>query len=244
LIDLKDVSLVAVATQDVEETVQAIEYSLKGMSFEKVQLFAHYNPQPDSKDYEFIKIDTFSSVGEWGKFIIFELYKFITTKHIILIHADGFIVNPESWNNEFLKYDYIGAPWQLPKDNFSFRDYYGNIIRQGNSVSLRSYNILKLPSEKNIKWKADHDFFHEDGFLCVLSRHLLIKEGIEFAPLSVACKFSHEKPIPELKGVKPFLFHKWEGNNKDYPKFGRYNVDLFTRTMNIIKKIRKKLWQK
>ena len=24
---------------------------------------------------------------------------------------DGHIVNPHLWTNEFLKYDYIGAPW-------------------------------------------------------------------------------------------------------------------------------------
>lgn len=241
MINLKDISLVAVATQDVEETVEAIEYSLKEMSFERVQLIANYNPKPDSKDYEFIKIDSFSDVGEWGKFVVFDLYKFITTKHIVLIHADGFIVNPSSWDNEFLKYDYIGAPWPMPTDDFSFRDYYGNIIRQGNSVSLRSYEILKLPSELNLKWDADAGYFHEDGFLCAVKRHILIENGIEFAPLDIACKFSHETPIPEIKGIKPFVFHKWEGKNKHYPKFGRYNITIVGK---IIKKLRKFLWQK
>ena len=241
MIDLKDISLVAVATQDVEETVQAIEYSIKNMSFGKVQLFAHYNPKPNSKDYEFIKIEPFSNVGEWGKFVVFELYKFITTKHIMLIHADGFIVNPESWDDEFLKYDYIGAPWPLPTDGFSFRDYYGNIIRQGNSVSLRSYDILKLPSELNLEWDADAGYFHEDGFLCAVKRHILVKNGIEFAPLDIACKFSHEKEIPEIKGIKPFAFHKWDGANKRYPKFGRYNVGLLDK---IVKKVKRFLWQK
>ena len=236
MIELKDISLVAVATKEVKETVQAIEYSLKGTSFERVQLLAHFNPKPNSNDYEFIQIEPFSNVGEWGEFIIYELYKHITTKHIILIHADGFIVNPESWNEEFLKYDYIGAPWPLPSDDFSYRDYYGNIIRHGNSVSLRSYDILKLPSEKNIKWDAEHDFFHEDGFLCVLARHLLVKEGIEFAPLSLACQFSHEKVIPEIKGIKPFAFHKWEGENKQYPKFVK-NDPLLKKIITKVRKI-------
>jgi hypothetical protein len=236
LINLKDVSLVAVATQDVKETVAAIEYSLKGIDFARVQLFAHYNPKPESRDYEFIKINNFSSVGEWGKFIIYDLYKFITTKHIVLIHADGFVVNPESWDNIFLKYDYIGAPWPLPKDNFSFRDYYGNIIRHGNSVSLRSYKILKLPSELNLDWDANAGYFHEDGFLCTVKRHILIKNDIEFAPLDIACKFSHETPIPEIKGIKPFAFHKWAGENKQYPKFGRYSASLLDKIITWIKK--------
>lgn len=241
MIELKDVSLVAVATKEVEETVQAIEYSLKGMSFERVQLLAHFNPKKDSIDYEFTQINPFSNVGEWGKFVVYELYKHITTKHIILIHADGFIVNPESWDNEFLKYDYIGAPWLIPKDDFSCRDFYGNIIRHGNSVSLRSYDILELPSKLNLQWEAVEEYFHEDGFLCAVKRHILVKHGIEFAPFDLACKFSHEKMLPEFKGIKPFLFHKWEGTNKIYPKFGRYNVSIMDK---IIKRIRKILWQK
>ena len=65
------------ATKDVEETVAAIEYSLKGVNFARVQLFSPYNPKPESRDYEFIKINSFSSVGEWGKFIIYDLRNLI-----------------------------------------------------------------------------------------------------------------------------------------------------------------------
>lgn len=239
MINLNDVSLVAVATKEVEETLEAIRYSLKNVSFDKVMLFAHFNPAPMAMDYEFIQIEPFSSVEEWGKYIIYELYKYISTKHIILIHADGFIVNPESLNDEWLKYDYIGAPWAIPSDNFSCRDYYGNIIRQGNSVSLRSY---KMPTELNIPWEADAGYFHEDGFLCAVKRHILVKNGIEFAPFEVACRFSHEKPLPEFKDIKPFVFHKWEGENKNYPKFGRYNITLIQRIIKKIKRLFK--WQK
>jgi hypothetical protein len=238
---LNDVSLITVTSVDVEEHVQALKYSLLEMNFEKAILFSTYNPESSSNDYDFVEIPNMTSVEEWGKFIIFDLYKFITTKHIILIHADGFIVNPSSWDDNFLKYDYIGAPWPIPSDDFSYRDYYGNIIRQGNSISLRSYNILKMPSELKMEWGADAGYFHEDGFLCAIKRHILAQNGIKFAPLRVACKFSHETPIPETKGIKPFAFHKWAGANKNYPKFGRYNTSILGK---LIKKISGFLWQK
>jgi len=215
----KHISLVAVATTDVEATVKAIEYSTRGLHFEEVILFANYNPSPANKGYDYVEIEKFDTVGDWGKFIVFELYKYLSTKHMILIHADGFIVNPEAWVDTFLDYDYIGAPWPIPKDNFSYRDIWGNIIRVGNSVSLRSHKLLKMPSDLNLPWEDDHGFFHEDGFLCVKNRHILQKNGIKYAPLQVACKFSHEKLIPETKGIKPFAFHKWEGANSVYPRF-------------------------
>ena len=61
MINLNDVSLIAVATKEVEETVQAIQYSLKSVSFDRVMLFAHFNPKPMATDYEFIQIEPFSS---------------------------------------------------------------------------------------------------------------------------------------------------------------------------------------
>ena len=238
---LKDVTLVAVATKEVEETVKALQYSLRGIEFEEVLFFASYDPANGcDSNYNYHYIPPFDSVESWGKFIVFDLHRFIKTKYIILIHADGFIVHPEQWSPEFLKYDYIGAPWPLPKDSFSYRDEFGNIIRVGNSVSLRSKKILELPEKIGLKWSnADHGYFHEDGFLCVQHRGILMRHGINFSPLSVACRFSRERTIPENKGIRPFAFHKWHGENRSYPRFTkRQNLIALTKKliMNVIVK--------
>ncbi len=228
MIKLDNITLVAVATREVEETAKALEYSQRSLEFDEVLFFANYDPHDGRESkYTFQKISPFKDVGEWGKFIVFELHKFIRTQHIILIHADGFIVHPELWTQEFLEYDYIGAPWPLPKDTFSYRDALGNIIRVGNSVSLRSKAILELPQKLGLDWSgADHGYFHEDGFLCVQHREVLMKHGINFSPLDVACRFSRERTIPENRGIKPFAFHKWEGKNKSFPRFTRRTTIL------------------
>lgn len=219
---LKEVTLVAVATKEIEATVNALEYSANGLTFDKVLLIASYDPSGGTNSaYQFIQIPPFGSVGDWGRFIVFELHKYIETEFVLLVHADGFVVNPDKWNNNFLNYDYIGAPWALPRDNFSFRDFYGNIVRVGNSVSLRSKKLLKMPTEIGLEWDDfDHGFAHEDGFLCVQHRHSLQERGIKFAPLSVAVHFSREKTIPENRNIEPFAFHKWSAKNRDYPCFG------------------------
>lgn len=236
-----NVTLVAVATTEVDATAKALEFSTRHLSFDRVLLFSHFNPEPGAGTYEHIAIQPFSSVGEWGKFVVFDLHRYIHTDHIILIHADGFIVNPQSWDEEFLKYDYIGAPWPLPKDDFSYRDHFGNIIRVGNSVSLRSLKLLKMPSKIGLDWaSADHGFFHEDGFLCVQNRHILQSQGIAYAPLPVACRFSREKPIRENKGIQPFAFHKWEGANRHYPQFSP-KASLGYRIRKIFKKIKQRI---
>jgi hypothetical protein len=47
----------------------------------------------------------------------------------------------------------------------------------------------------------------------------LEKEGMRIAPIEVAKYYSHEKMIPEVQGITPFAFHKWEGTNAQYPNF-------------------------
>ncbi|MBD2423788.1 DUF5672 family protein [Cyanobium sp. FACHB-13342] len=235
---ISNVTLVAVATTEVEASVEALMHSMKHISFDKVLLISNYNPKPGISAYRYHKIEPFKNVGEWGKFIVFDLHKYIDTDYIILIHADGFIVNPDKWSEDFKQYDYIGAPWPLPKDSFSYRDNLGNIIRVGNSVSLRSLKLLQLPSSLDLDWEsADHGFFHEDGFLCVQSRHILQAHGVKFAPLSVACRFSREATLTENRDIEPFAFHKWRGKNRKYPDF-RKPLPIHKRLLRFVARLK------
>jgi glycosyltransferase involved in cell wall biosynthesis len=218
-IQLLNVTLVAMATRNVEETLQALNYSSRGVKYGSVKLLSHYTPYGMDKDIEFIRIDKIKSIDDWSYKIIYELNQYIDTEFALLVHADGFVVNPSSWKDEFLDYDYIGAPWPLPTDNFSYRDPYGNIVRVGNSVSLRSKRLLELPIKLNMPWEPFRGYWNEDGFICVKNKHLYEAKGMKFAPINLAKHFSHESMIPEVKGIKPFAFHKWAGSNRNYPKF-------------------------
>jgi glycosyltransferase involved in cell wall biosynthesis len=218
-IKLPNVTLVAMATRNVEETLQALVYSCKGVEFGSVKLLSHYSPYGLGRNIEFARIKKIKDIDAWSYKIVYELNQHIETDYALLVHADGFVVNPSSWREEFLDYDYIGAPWPLPKDDFSYRDAAGNIVRVGNSVSLRSKRLLELPKKLKLPWEPDHGFYNEDGFLCVKNKLLLESHGLKFAPLDVARYFSHESMIPEVRGIKPFAFHKWAGSNRIYPKF-------------------------
>ncbi len=188
-----------------------------------------------------------NSIDEWNRAIVFDLGDYIETDFALLIHPDGFVVNPESWSDEFLKYDYIGAPFPLPKDDITFRDINGKIQRVGNSVSLRSKKLLDLPKKINMEWKPFHGFYNEDGYICVNMRHVFEENGCVFAPLELAVHFSQEVPIPEAKGILPFAFHKHEGKNHIYPNFEFKNDNLLKfnrlkqRIINILKSFKRKI---
>ena len=136
-----------------------------------------------------------------------ELHNYVQTDYAMLIHADGYVINPECWRDEFLSYDYIGAPWPLPTDNYSYRTPSGELVRVGNSVSLRSKKILELPSKLGLEWRSYYGNTNEDGFLTCHNRDILKEHGCKFAPFDLALHFSKEAELPENQGLKTFAFH-------------------------------------
>lgn len=202
-IKLPQITLVAVTSVDKKAHEQALEYSCEKIDFGAVKL---------------LDLNT-KNIDEWNKAIIYDLPEHIDTEYALLVHADGFVVNPESWNNDWLNYDYIGSPWGLPTDDFSFKDINGVVQRVGNSVSLRSKKLLDIPNKLNLEWKSFHGYYNEDGYICVNYRHIYEQEGCKFAPFEVAKDFGRETPLIENIGVKPFVFHRYVGENSIYPKF-------------------------
>lgn len=192
MLKLPQVTLIALTGKDIMPHMRAIRESCNGIEWGDVKLI--YQP-------------TIRSIDDWNKKIIYELHSYIHTDFAVLIHADGYVINPSSWRADFLDYDYIGAPWPLPMDDYSYRTPRGELIRVGNSVSLRSKRLMELPSKLGLEWKPYYGNTNEDGFLCVHNRDTLIEHGCKFAPLDVAKHFSREHNIPENAGIETFAFH-------------------------------------
>lgn len=221
MLKLKNVTLIAFTSVKLEKTIKALLYSCKDIEFGAVKLVSDIKPDnlPAPIVHEYC--DKMSNINEWNYAAIYKLGKHIDTEFAMLIHDDGFVVNADSWRQEFFDYDYIGAPWPLPNDNFSFRDINGELIRVGNSVSLRSKRLIDLPVKLNLEWKPFHGYYNEDGFICVNYRHIYKEHGMKFANIDVAKYFSHETMIPEISGIKPFAFHRHYGTNSAYPNYGK-----------------------
>jgi len=190
MISLPEITLVALTSKDFEGHKKAIDKSCEGIEFGDVKL---------------IWDEKITSIDEWNKKIIYELPNYISTTHALLVHADGYVVHPELFREEWLTYDYIGAPWPLPVDDFSYRDESGSIVRVGNSVSIRSKKLMDLVATR--EWKSYYGNTNEDGFICCHNRKWLEEHGCVFAPLEVAVHFSKEHTIDENFGLETFAFH-------------------------------------
>lgn len=157
-----------------------------------------------------------SSMKDYSKFMIYHLNEYINTDFVITIQHDGFIINPNAWTDDFLNYDYIGAPW--PWREHAFVTPFNEHISVGNGgFSLRSKKLLELPTKVEVPFDvvAMNHFYkmfgavnwNEDGNICVHNRHIFEENGCKFAPVEVAKYFSYETPLSINQGIVPFGYH-------------------------------------
>ena len=188
---LKTVTLVGIDCVDIDRLVLAMDICQENFEFAEVKILtslASTNPNV-------IKIDPINSLEDYSRFVINNLSKYIGTEHILLVQHDGFILNPEAWNDEFLNYDYIGAPWLIGDwaiKNFDVsEDLLGKFIVGNGGFSLRSKKLLSLCSKLASEGKMPK-YNPEDMAICIYYRKLMEENGIRFAPVELAEKFSYE----------------------------------------------------
>lgn len=202
-LDLKNVTLCGTDTIDIQRQLRAFEICINYADFNAVKLFTNCaeNYITDS-GVQVISIDTVNSLRDYNNFNLKHLNTYIDTEFVMIAEYDGFILNPDAWMDEFLKYDYIGAPWLI--DN--------NLVVGNGGFSIRSKKLLTLTQTDDsiqLGQKADHQYAeNEDWVIGVVMREYIESKGIQFAPVELAKRFSLEKN-DEVGGVwtGQFGFH-------------------------------------
>jgi hypothetical protein len=221
LIQLKDVTLVSLAAINYEKTLLAMSISMSGIAFGAAKFISPTTPEklPPGVSWESSGPLRLRSPGvdDYSKYFLYEMWKHIDTPYCLVVQGDGYVLNPHLWDDEFLQYDYIGAPWPIRKD--AYVDPFGNHQRVGNGgFSLRSSKLLRTPQEIDIPFDVNVGNFYkhfnaqslaEDGNISVHNRHLFEQHGNRFAPVEVAVRFSQELRVPESRGIKSFGFHEF-----------------------------------
>jgi hypothetical protein len=233
-INLKNVTLVSVSSIKIEETIFAILESMKGVDYFDVVLISHEEPKDLPAGISFKKCDKLNSISDYNKFILFDLCDYIESEFSLIVQYDGYVLNSKKWDNSFLKYDYIGAPW---RNNIYFNKS-GVPIRVGNGgFSLRSKKVLNIFRNLEIKDCRDIIKYNEDGVICVYFREEIEDMGINFAPISVASNFSCEQKLPCSKS-ETFGFHTFKSDfNSKFKNFLKIFFSFFgIKIRKVIKK--------
>tara|TARA_Y100000590_G_C15646524_1_gene987091 strand:+ start:921 stop:1622 length:702 start_codon:yes stop_codon:yes gene_type:complete len=196
---LPNVTILAATSSEVEAAQLSIRISLHNIEFGGAKLLCSSEPKKKYPDIEYIPISPLNNVDSYNKLIFQNLHKYFKTSHCLIVQADGFVVNARLWNNEFLKFDYIGGPWpdKIQVNPDVLLDLKKNPVGNG-GFSLRSRKLVETTA------KIDFDSLKfplksEDVVICYYLYKKMINSGILFAPPKLAAQFSMEN-IDHLYG--------------------------------------------
>lgn len=191
MIRLDDVTLVGVDCLDLERLIRAAEISTAGLRFGDVRLLSSI----PSTHPSVVRIEAVNDIEAYNDFVITRLHDYVETSHALVIQHDGFVLNPSAWADDFLEWDYIGAPWAVEG---------GRVVGNG-GFSLRSRRLLQRTAAIDIVRPAG---VPEDWFVCVIAREQLSADGFRFAPPELAHRFSFEgDPVFGVSWNAQFGFH-------------------------------------
>lgn len=178
--NLPTVTLIGYDGPKVDRTVRVMNYCQKMFQFGAVKLWSSFEPT--------LKLDNGTVIptaesGHKGS-EIWEINGIeIETEHCLFVSHDGFIVNPARWNPEWLRYDFIGAPWRADMID-------GSPHRVGNTgFCLRSKFFIDMCKLAYPFYKLET---YGDVFQCRVMRDTFEYRGIKFAPVWLADMFSFE----------------------------------------------------
>jgi hypothetical protein len=195
-----EVTLICIDCLDSKRAINAMELCLKQVPFKNVKFLTSLET-----DYQYaVKIPRIGSIQEYSRFCIQELHKYFDTSHVLIVQHDGWILNPECWNDAWLEYDYIGCQtgnWGEQGDNG----------KGGNGgFSLRSKKLSVLTEKICINYHAEDTAISMASGRCNGYRSELEGAGCKIATNNVMFKFGCEifGGINELREKNTFGQHR------------------------------------
>lgn len=185
MIELPDITVIIADTKNYGRAAYAIVKTLEQIKPAKTIWLTDidYN----HPGVEVIKILPIRSKAEYSKIIVKDLYKYITTSHCLVIQHDGYVINGDSWNQEFLNYDYIGAPWLYPDED-------RNVGNGGFSLRSKALQSALYFDDRIEIIEPEDEIIGR-----LYRRYLETKYHMEFAPEELADTFSYELRSPICK---------------------------------------------
>ncbi len=191
--------------ENLSRTIRVLHYMQRLCNFGRTVLFSYMPPAVPVKA-DVIQIPNLGTFDQFNIWVNAAVPYYISDSAAWAVHEDGFILDPKLWSDEFLDWDYLGAPWA------------DGVVGNG-GCSIESRNLLaakrSLPFSVRLPERSDgYEFAASDIFICRLHKERLEKEGIRFAPRDVATRFSSEQlhQFPAMcfhgRNVVPHLYEQ------------------------------------
>jgi hypothetical protein len=194
-IKLPDVTLVMIETREHELADLAVLDSMEKVTFGDVLIFTDkphaFDPPGDCR---IIEVPDWPTKLGWSRCFWYDVGLHLRTSHALCIQWDSWVVDPGMWRDDYLHYDYIGAPWWW-KDGMNV----GN-----GGFCLRSTSLLRFIRKNRAQFPCITDL--DDDLYCRKYRPTLEAAGFEWAPEAVAQDFAFECARPD-PNARHFGFH-------------------------------------
>ena len=197
-LELPDVTLVAVETMSHDLMQIALEDCVAKANFGGIII---YSDQPDRFNLPgavFHTVPHWPSKNEEGAFYYGEAAQAITTSHALMIEWDAGIRDVGMWRDEFLQYDYIGAPWP---QQWAVVDHM-NVGNGGFMLMSKRLSDVIYAHRERLRVHYDFHISREHR-----RRYEQLNPAIRWAPESVAADFAFELGTPEQRSKPSFGYH-------------------------------------
>jgi hypothetical protein len=181
-----------------------------------------------STRYKLYKLPEPFGIMQYSEFVTKELNNFIETDYCMTVQYDGFAVNKERWNDNFLNFDFLGTPvsplhdpmyislTRIETDLVDIND----VIKKsewktgGGGFNIKSKKFLEVCSkDEEIRAFADDSTRDDYAWWCddmtlnfIHDKKLKEEYGLKYADLSTCLNFGSEIAT----GYNfPFGFHGW-----------------------------------
>ena len=200
ILNLPDVTLMAIDCVNPGRTLKALYYSSNLCNFGDIILLTdtkRWSPdffEPKIKGLRTIHHVQGADRMEYELAVHREPIKHLKTPFMLFSEWDSSVLNPLAWDDFFLEFDYIGAPWIDHNDpGFPACDDSNRVGNGG--FALKSARWCQVIAELSINAHDTAPQRISDSWACRTMRDELKKRGIEFADEATASRFSCENRI-------------------------------------------------
>lgn len=201
-LNLPSVTLLATDCIDANRMISVLELCKSKVDFGAVRLLTHVPVKYEHK----VKIQPLNSLIAYSIFMLTKVYKYIDTPYFLTVQRDGWILNPQSWNDEWLDTHYCAPLFmqynKCGSGGFSLRK----------TKMMEDIATIEMPewdgSEKQAHEIQSGLSYYEDGICSLTERNGKYK----IASLEQAADFSQGgNRDPKYFREKPFGFHRtWQ----------------------------------
>ena len=181
--ELNNVTLACVCTDRHNDAIIAAEICRKEFKFAEIVFFVSEEPKLKPAGIRFVIVPRLTDRNGTSDFVFKFAKKHLSTEFSMWFHWHGFILNPSKWEDGFLDYDFIGAPWNWIHTG-------ENTVGNG-GFCIRSKRFFDA-AEEIYNENGLTTYHPEDALLCRAYYKEMVAKGIKFAPEKVARRFSVE----------------------------------------------------